>query len=134
MTASTFPDLHLADALGARYWREEHARVVLDAWASSGESRAAFARRHELTVQRLRWWKRWLMPTTTPARDDGDELDATFLPLHVVGHEVAIEPIVDVRAERLEAVVRGGRVIRLPEGFEPRTLARVVQTLEALAC
>jgi hypothetical protein len=135
MTASTSPDHHLAEALGTRYWREEQARVVLVAWASSGESMAAFARRHELTVQRLRWWKRWLMPTTTSAVDEGDALDATFLPVHVVGREVATEPIVDVSAaERLEVVVRGGRVIRVPDGFEPRTLARVVQTLEALAC
>ena len=135
MTASTSLDLHLAEALGTRYWREEHARVVLDAWKASGESMAAFARRHELTVQRLRWWKRWLMPTTTSTLDEGDAFDAAFLPVHVVGREVATEPIVDAGAvEPLEVVVRGGRVIRVPDGFEPRTLARVVQTLEALAC
>lgn len=136
MTASTLPNPNLDEALGTRYWHEEHARVVLDAWASSGESMAAFARRHELTVQRLRWWKRWLMPTTTAsATDEGDALGVTFLPVHVVDHQVVSEPVVGVStAERLEVVVRGGRVIRVPDAFEPRTLARVVQTLETLAC
>ena len=69
------------------------------------------------------------------AHDEGDALDGTFVPVRVVGDEVATEPVVDVgAAERLEVVVRGGRVIRVPDGFEPRTLARVVQTLEALVC
>ena len=135
MTASTSADLHLAEALSIGYWREEQARVVLEAWAASGQSMAAFARRHGLAVKRLRWWKRWLMPTTTSAHDEGDALDGTFVPVRVVGDEVATEPVVDVgAAERLEVVVRGGRVIRVPDGFEPRTLARVVQTLEALVC
>ncbi len=135
MTASTIPDPRLAEALSTGYWREGQARVVLDAWVASGQSMAAFARRHGLAVKRLRWWKRWLMPTTSRALDEGDALDVTFLPVHVVGHEVATEPAVDVgAAARLEVVLRGGRVIRVPDGFEPRTLARVVQALEALAC
>ena len=37
-------------------------------------------------------------------------------------------------AGRLEVVVRGGRVVRVRPGFDAGTLARVVQTLEALPC
>ena len=37
MTASTSPDPRLAEALSSGYWREGQARVVLDAWAASGQ-------------------------------------------------------------------------------------------------
>ena len=41
-------------------WGADDARAVLQAWATSGESVAAFARRHGLVAQRLLWWRRRL--------------------------------------------------------------------------
>ena len=47
-------------AKGSGYWRAEDARVVLDAWADSGQSVAAFAREHGLQRARLHRWRRRL--------------------------------------------------------------------------
>jgi hypothetical protein len=39
-----------------RHWKCEEAARVLSDWAGSGESLAAFARRHRLGLHRLQWW------------------------------------------------------------------------------
>src|SRR5438552_3444155 len=50
----------------SRYWRAAEAERVLEAWRGSGESGAAFARRHGLSVRRrLRWRDRLNAPTAT---------------------------------------------------------------------
>lgn len=41
-------------------WTADDARVVLDEWRRSGESVAAFARKHGLSAPRLYWWKKQL--------------------------------------------------------------------------
>jgi hypothetical protein len=48
----------IAEVVGRRYWREAEARVVVEAWRTSGESLAGFARRHGLGPQRIGWWAR----------------------------------------------------------------------------
>lgn len=108
MTASTSPDPHLAEALATRYWREEQARVVLDTWVASGESMAAFARRLGLTVQRLRWWKRWLMPTTAMSRDEGG---LRVRPEAVLPHALLLEAAEEARDEPVLLVRVGGDVL-----------------------
>ncbi|MCB9609558.1 MAG: hypothetical protein H6716_23405 [Polyangiaceae bacterium] len=45
---------------GPKHWSETDARRVLALHASSGESRAAFARRYSLRATRLVWWQRRL--------------------------------------------------------------------------
>jgi transposase-like protein len=40
------------------YWRESTARVMADAWRGSGETVAAFARRHGVNRRRLARWVR----------------------------------------------------------------------------
>lgn len=40
-----------------RHWSEADARVVLQAWRSSGQSMSAFARKHGIGVSRLSGWK-----------------------------------------------------------------------------
>ncbi len=46
----------LAGLKGPRHWSEEDARRALALQEGSGESRAAFARRHGLRATRLAWW------------------------------------------------------------------------------
>jgi transposase-like protein len=41
-------------------WTPEQARLVLDEWRRSGESIAAFARRHDVSPARLYWWRKQL--------------------------------------------------------------------------
>jgi transposase-like protein len=53
-----FPDP--ADA-----WTDDDARRALDEWRRSGETVAAFARRHGVTAARLYWWKKRLTARPT---------------------------------------------------------------------
>src|SRR5258705_5598101 len=46
-------------------WTDDEARVVLDEWRRSGESIAAFARKHGFAAPRLYWWKKRLLSVTT---------------------------------------------------------------------
>lgn len=39
------------------HWKPEQAARVLSDWSRSGESMAAFARRHRLGLHRLHWWR-----------------------------------------------------------------------------
>lgn len=47
-----------------RHWKREDAARALAEWAESGESLTAFARRHELGVHRLQWWRAQLAQQT----------------------------------------------------------------------
>ena len=51
-----------------RHWKREDAVRALADWAQSGESLTAFARRHQLGLHRLQWWRTQLTqaPTTDP--------------------------------------------------------------------
>lgn len=103
-----------------RYWRETDARAALAVHRASGLSLAGFARRHGLTVQRLRWWRQRLpAPASATAPAAPQWLPVQLLP------EPARGP-----AAPLEVVVRGGSVIRVPADFDPAVLRRVVAVLE----
>lgn len=52
----------------SRYWSEQDARAVLDAWEESGKSAVAFADEHGLKPKRLYWWRQRLRrPSSEPA-------------------------------------------------------------------
>ena len=106
-----------------RYWRETDARAALAAHRTSGLSLPVFARRHGLTVQRLRWWRQRLTPAPSAAPAPAQWLPVQLLP------EPACGPTVP-----LEVVVRGGQVIRVPADFDPAVLRRVVGALETPPC
>jgi transposase-like protein len=40
-----------------RHWKREDAARVLAEWAKSGVPLSAFARRHQLGLHRLQWWR-----------------------------------------------------------------------------
>ena len=95
-----------------RRWTEDDARDALDAFARSGLSMRAFADAAGINVQRLvRWRRKWAGPSP-------------------VGGSV---PFVEVRqreAERVEVVLRSGRVLRCAEEISEATLRRLVGVLE----
>ena len=103
----------------SRYWRARDAELVLEAWRRSGESGAAFARQHGLSVRRLLRWRDRLQRSTTPV----------FHPVRVVerGEPTAI-------AAPLELELRGGRRIRVLGRFDPELLEALVRTVESLGC
>lgn len=50
-----------------RRWSETEARAALAELARSGESEVAFARRHGVSTQRLRYWRKQLASAGRPA-------------------------------------------------------------------
>jgi hypothetical protein len=95
----------------------------LNVHRASGLSLAAFARRHQLSLQRLYSWHRRLQHATDAAADG-----PRFLPVRVVSSE----PL--RTADTIEIVLRGDRRVRVSGEFEAATLARVVEVLEHVAC
>lgn len=47
-------------------WSSDDARRIFEAWQRSGESLAAFARRHGYSAARLYWWRRRLASAPAP--------------------------------------------------------------------
>jgi transposase-like protein len=114
-------DAVLARAAASNYWTEGEAQTVLEAYEASGLSVAEFARRHGLTPQRLRWWKK------RRAEQKGPVL--SFVPVHVTPPP---SPEVQRAAggASMEVVLARGRRIRVEPGFDADELARLVRALE----
>jgi transposase-like protein len=106
-----------------RYWRSEDARVAVEAWDRSGETLAAFGRRHGIKPQRIRRWADRLaehdeVPTTAES--------VQFYPVRLVTMEERAHE--SVRPIEIEF---GDRcTLRVPPGFSATDLVRVLQVLE----
>ena len=94
-----------------RRWSSDDARAALAAWAASGLSQAAFARREGLDVQRLRMWKRKL----------GD----------VVGARAFVE-VVSPRSQAptpIDVILPSGIIVRVADTVDVVALDRIVEAL-----
>lgn len=49
-----------------QHWKKQDAARALADWAQSGESLTAFARRHQLGLHRLQWWRAQLAQQSAP--------------------------------------------------------------------
>ena len=103
-----------------RRWRERDARAMARAFAASGESKLAFARRHGLGPERVRRWLAQL------AERDRRHEPVAFAPVRLV--ERAPE-----RRGGVEIIV-GARVVRISAGFCPEALRQVLAALDEAAC
>ncbi len=101
--------------LNCRRWTTEDARAALAAWDASGMSMSAFAQREGLEVQRLYRWRRQLADVPAAPRT------AEFVELRPRGLE----------RERVEVILRTGRMLRVSETIDPSLLARLADALEA---
>ena len=110
----------LAALIASRYWRTAEAEEALAAWRRSGQSGAAFARQHGVSVRRLLRWRARLKPAA-----------AVFHPVRVVERA---GPIAPRSPEPLELELRGGRRVRVPAGFDPELLEELVRTVEGWGC
>lgn len=108
-------DAAVARVARLRYWRARDARVVVEAWRESGETRAAFARRHGIEPKRL---SRWV------AELEGPGEAVRFHPVRLVE---AARP--DERGEPIEIVLGDGCSVRVPAGFAAEDLERVLRVL-----
>ena len=99
-----------------RYWRKGEARVLVEAWRSSGETLSGFARRHGVEPGRLAR----LVSRLQGAR--GGSL--RFHPVRLV------ESPPESGGGAIEIQLAGGRRVRVPRGFETEDLRRVLAVLE----
>jgi transposase len=91
-------------------------------WERSGLALAEFARRQGVNPKLLGWW-RWKLQLTTRT-GTAPAPEPRFLPVHVVA------PTPPVTAP-IEIALPDGRVVRVPPGFDPTTLERVLAIVGA---
>lgn len=106
-----------------RHWKREGAARVLSDWASSGESMAAFARRHRLGLHRLQWWRAQLAQTADCHAQAVRLIPAVprRAPLISIGSPAAGVVSVTIGAARIE--------VNDPGQTDPRWLAALVSEL-----
>jgi transposase len=102
------------------YWREAEARIVVEAWRSSGQTLSGFAKCQGVEPRRLARWVRRLQ-----GAGDGS------LRFHAV--RLVESPAQGGGGTAIEIQLAGGRRVRVPRGFEAADLRRVLAVLEGAA-
>lgn len=123
--------MELTAVLAKGYWRDADARVVVDAWRSSGLSRARFASEVGCSKKRLdRWAARLKDRSGRAARGDG-----MVLGVRQSGEDVRFVELVRPAAPAPQIDIAIGRaVVRVPSGFDPNMLRQVVAILAEAPC
>lgn len=98
--------------------REPYWRMVLARWRRSGLSVRAFCLAEGVSEPSFYVWRRKL--------DQADLKKPAFLPVHVITEQVK-EPV----TPGIEIVLANGRCLRVGPGFDPQTLVKLVDLLEA---
>lgn len=103
----------------------EDARQLLEEWAASGKALTVFGAEKGMSGSRLGWWR------TKFARErregSGGASGPSFVP--VVTRAAEATP---AASSHLELVLEGGRMIRVPGGFDEGALRRLIAILEAV--
>jgi hypothetical protein len=124
---------------------EEKYRRLIETYRANGggETLRQFAERMRVPHTRLWWWNSEIPRRARLRAVRGETRSAPALtpirPLSLVPVRVVPDPLPESkppasRVAGLEVVLRGERVIRVPAGFEPATLATLVSTLEGVPC
>jgi transposase-like protein len=103
-----------------RRWTVADARAAVAALTASGMSMAAFARRENLQVQRLR---RWCERLAGEDRRPPEQSEPARRVPEVV--EIRTRP-----ASSVEIVLRSGRLLKVAETIDVAALTRLVSALE----
>lgn len=124
------------DASKERYWRRLFRRG-----GKTGETIAEFCARQRVPVHQYYWWQRTLRErdgqasrATTGHRDAGRSIDASASKGE--RDPVAFVPVrlpFSVSAP-IEVIHPGGCLVRIPVGFDPLSLGRILATLGRPAC
>jgi len=88
-------------------------------------SAAAYARRHGLSEQSLRWWK-WRLGKPR----DWDDRRARHSPAASVPPLTFVEMTAAMPSEPLEVVLASGLRVRVPADFDVPTLERLLEVVE----
>lgn len=101
------------------YWRECDARLLIEAWRSSGETLERFARRHRVEHRRLARWANRL---------DGAGRGLLLHPVRLVDNRLEMGAAIEIQ-------FAGGHHVRVSPGFAPEDLRRVLAVLaESAPC
>lgn len=101
------------------YWREDDARVIVEAWRRSGETLAGFARRHGVDPQRLARWD---------ARLKQAKPVASTAPSPLRFHPVRLARSTQDTGW-IEIELPDGPRVRVSHGFDADVLRRVLDVL-----
>ena len=102
----------------------EEIRSILGGYRQSGLSLLAFARKHELCYATLRRWRADHEAAPANARRVGDAGSTpTFVPVELAGGVNQGDFILDWSP---------GRSLRIPAGFDPGRLRRLLEVLEVV--
>ena len=116
--------------------RPAEARRLLVAFDRSGLSVAEFERQHNLSPNRLSWWRRRLDLTASSATARPATASMTFLPVRVaVPASAAPAAPTPATSVSIEFVLPDGVVVRVPPSFDAAALTRLLDVLrEVRAC
>ena len=107
-----------------RHWKREDAERALADWAQSGESLTAFARRHQLGLHRLQWWRAQL--AQAPAAEPES---ARLLP--VVPRQAPLITIGSADSSAVSVTVGAARIdVSDTRQTDPRWLAELISELQ----
>ena len=121
------------DPLREKFWRR-----TIRQQQHSGLTVRAFCLREGLKEGAFRWWRQALarrdreLAASTQADRDGEPIEAapTFLPVRLLDPEaIPTRP-----SPPIEVVLPAGPTVRVPSGFDPRTLGQVLAVLEGRSC
>jgi transposase-like protein len=113
-------------------WSAADGRLALACVEESGLTIAGFASKHDLDPWRLYHWRARLSEGGRSRRGlAAAPQGPAFLPVRVVGAPSAeAPPTVPPGPTMLEVELRGQRRLRVPAGFPPEAVARLVFALE----
>ena len=118
--------------------REKFWRRTIRQQQHSGLTVRAFCLREGLKEGAFRWWRQALARrdrerSATPAGDrvgEPTEAAPAFLPVQLVDLEETSPRL----SPPIEIVLPTGPTVRVPSGFDPRTLGQVLAVLEGRSC
>ena len=123
------PDHTKAGSRRGRRWSLAQGREALDGWRDSGLPMAAYARRSGIPVWRLIWWRKRL---AQPATDHNSAARTQFLPVTI--RQAETSRTLDNSGATIDILLGDDRLVRISDGFNAATLARIIETLERSSC
>lgn len=113
-------------------WSEAVGRAMVESFRRSGDSQGAFARRHGMNAQRVKYWVDRVegRRAHVAARRARQSAQVSFAPVRVVD---AANTARALAAPPIEVVV-GAAVVRVPSEFDEAHLRRVVAALGGGSC
>lgn len=123
----------VAERRTRRDWTEAEAREVVAQWEASRLTVAAFAAQQGFNADRFYRWRRRFRRAAGSA--SAARPRPTLVPLVPVGASASVPPSPTAAPPAgFELVCGGGRVLRIPPGFDAAALAALLRVLAEAAC